>query len=372
MPNFVLYRKYRPQSFSELTGQIHIVRALVNQLKSGTVAHAYLFSGPRGLGKTTIARIVAKALNCASPKNGEPCNACQSCMEVTEGRSFDVIEIDAASNRGIDEIRDLRERIKFAPSGGKNKIYIIDEVHMLTKEAFNALLKTLEEPPAHAVFILATTEVERVPATILSRVQRFDFRRLPLKDVIERLQKIAKAEGVTVEKDALELIALNAEGSLRDAESLLGKVMAVQDEKITRAEVESALGIINMNAVTEFVSHLAARKTSEAVNLVNRIYEEGYDLQEFTKTLVSYLRNALLLQLDSSMEEILAQEMSHEQADALRTHKQDFMGEELTRMIRAFLAAGYDMRRASLPQLPLELAIVELTQSEPAPKIQSA
>jgi len=371
MANLVLYRKYRPQVFSDIVGQGHIVLALTNQLKSGKVAHAYLFSGPRGLGKTTIARLIAKSLNCASPQKGEPDNECESCREITDGHSLDVIEIDAASNRGIDEIRDLRERIKYAPSKARFKVYIIDEVHMLTKEAFNALLKTIEEPPAHAVFILATTEVERIPETILSRVQRFDFRKISLQDIVSRLQKLADGEEVKIGKEALELIALNADGSMRDAESLIGKIISVEDKEITRKEVEQGLGLINIQAVSKLVDYLAARETAQAISYVNQLYEDGYDLQEFVKTLIGYLRNTLLLQLDRTMETVLASTLTDEQARSVKLHKTKFTPQGIDRMIRAFIAAGNEMKCSTLPQLPVELAIVELLEPEQPPKTQS-
>jgi len=238
-------RKYRPQTFDEIIGQEHTCRTLKNAIKSGRVSHAYLFTGSRGIGKTSTARILAKALNCQNPTNYNPCNRCQNCIEITEGRSLDVSEIDGASNRGIDQIRDLRENVKYPPANSRYRIFIIDEVHMLTKEAFNALLKTLEEPPPHVVFIFATTEPMKVPPTILSRCQRFDFHRIPVLKIVEQLKKIANSEKVNVSDDILLLIAKKADGSLRDAESLFDQVVAFSEESPKIDEVQKLLGIID-------------------------------------------------------------------------------------------------------------------------------
>ena len=236
-----LYRKYRPQTFAHLVGQDHVSQTLLSALRLGRVSHAYLFTGPRGTGKTSTARLVAKALNCLDESSVEPCNACEICMEIADGRLIDIIEIDAASNRGIDEMRDLREKIHFAPTRAKLKVYIIDEVHMLTKEAFNALLKTLEEPPEHVYFVLATTEVHKIPETILSRCQRFDFQRIPVKVLVDRLSFIAQEEKIEVEEKALEMIAHHAEGGLRDAIGLLEQMAA--DGSLTVERVSTVLGI---------------------------------------------------------------------------------------------------------------------------------
>ncbi|OGJ54496.1 DNA polymerase III, subunit gamma and tau, partial [Candidatus Peregrinibacteria bacterium RIFOXYC2_FULL_33_13] len=254
MSEISLYRKYRPQRFFDLVGQEHIVKVLTNGVKTNNVSHAYLFCGPRGTGKTSCARIVAKVLNCTDVKEGEPCLECNFCLDTQEGKLIDLLEIDAASNRGIDEIREIREKIKFLPTHGGKKIYIIDEVHMLTKEAFNALLKTLEEPPTHAHFILATTESHKVPETIISRCQRFDFRRINDTDIIKRLQFIAHEENIEAEEDALKLIAKNAQGGLRDAISFLEQM--VDGGKITLDGVKDSLGYIGFKTVELFCEYL--------------------------------------------------------------------------------------------------------------------
>ncbi|MCH8901889.1 MAG: DNA polymerase III subunit gamma/tau, partial [Chloroflexi bacterium] len=237
MSTEVLYRKWRPRTFAELAGQERVARTLTNAIASGKVAHAYLFSGPRGTGKTTSGRLLAKALNCAEPKEGEPCNECESCRSYLEGRALDLVELDAASNRGIDEIRSLREKANFAPAAGAYKLYLVDEVHMLTEPAFNALLKTLEEPPPYIVFVLATTEVHKVPATVISRCQRFDFRRIPLAAAVERLGYVAEQEGIDCPQDALEVMARTATGSLRDAINLLEQLVDGYGKKLTLEQV---------------------------------------------------------------------------------------------------------------------------------------
>ena len=292
-----LYRKYRPQTFNDLTGQNHIRVTLENELAGNTVAHAYLFTGPRGVGKTSLARIFAKALNCLKRQAGEsePCNACEACLEQTAGRSLDVIEIDAASNTGVDNVREnVIEHVRFAPTSRRYKVFIIDEVHMLSTSAWNALLKTLEEPPAHAVFIMATTEIHKVPATIISRCQRFDFKRIPFESMVERLKHMAAGEGVAVDAAVIEAVARLGDGCLRDAESLLEQVLSLDEKKIGLAEAALVLPRSNAQLVVEFVDALADRQGGRAVELVNRLVEEGIDLQQFTNETIEYLRTLLM------------------------------------------------------------------------------
>lgn len=355
----VLYRKYRPKSFSEIIGQEHIIRTLTNALTMGRVAHAYLFAGPRGTGKTTIARLLAKAVNCQDSKKAEPCNKCLACQEISQGRSLDLIEIDAASNRGIDEIRELREGIRFSPTSLKYKVFVIDECHQLTKEAFNALLKTLEEPPAHAIFILATTEIHKVPQTIISRCQRFDFHKLPLDKIVERLAWIAQQEKVKIEKPALELIALNADGAVRDSESLLGQVMAMEDKKITLKEVQTILGVIDIRAVQSLVDFLVEKNNGKAIGHINQISSQGYDLIQFSKSLINYLRKTLILKIDPQLDKLVAAELTKEQKEVMIKQGEKLVQADLIKMIHAFVQAGNEIKIADFPQLPLELAVVE-------------
>ena len=353
----VLYRKYRPRDFSEVVGQEHIISVIRRQVEAGRIAHAYLFSGPRGIGKTTTARLIAKAVNCTAAE-GRPCQTCDSCGVFNAGQALNLIEIDAASNRGIDEIRELREAVRFAPAAGGTKVYIIDEVHQLTKEAFNALLKTLEEPPAHAVFVLATTELEKVPPTIVSRTQHFDFRR-PRRDVLrERLLDVAEREGVRLDQDAADAIAFAAEGSVRDAESMLGKVLAVAGKSVSLAEVEEVLGIPKREALTQLFGFMGKRQLREAIELLNRLYHDGYEMEYLAKMLVSFFRDALLAKtgaLPNSAASLLPEE-SRELSGYLANYSADDLAAAIVDLIEAIAAS----RRAPIPQLPLELALIRI------------
>lgn len=364
--NLVLYRKYRPQKFSEIVGQSHVIQTLTSAISSGKISHAYLFAGSRGTGKTTIARLLAKAINCEDRKGHEPCNKCLSCIEFSEGRALDLIEIDAASNRGIDEIRELRDGIRFSPTRSKYKVFIIDEVHMLTVQAFNALLKTLEEPPAHAVFILATTEVHKVLPTILSRTQRFDFKKLTLSEILERLNLIIKKEGIKAEKGTLELIAINADGSMRDAESMLGQVItfagppAGGDKKITVEEVRQVLGIVDINLVMKFTDILISKDLSAVLIFINKLLDEGHDLIQFTKSLINYWRKLLLVKVDKNLSLLVGEELTKEQLGVILKQSESFSLENLSKIIQLFIDAGREIKYSSLPQIPLELAVVEI------------
>ncbi|MBU3923193.1 DNA polymerase III subunit gamma/tau [Patescibacteria group bacterium] len=361
MKDLVLYRKYRPQTFSEVSGQDHVVKTLLSALKSGKVAHAYLFAGPRGVGKTTTARLLAKAVNCLDSSSLEPCNKCDSCLEIMENRAMDLIEIDAASNRGIEEIRELRERIRFTPIKGKYKVFVIDEAHQLTKEAFNALLKTLEEPPAHAIFILATTEAHKMLPTIISRVQRFDFKKFGLNDILDRLELISKKEKVKADKKALRIIALNAEGHMRDAESMLGKVMAFSgDKEISVEDVENILGIVDINLAIKFIDLLADKDSKKALEFIDKFINQGYDLVQFIQSLINYSRKLLLIKISKDLSKLIKEELSSEQLNTAIKQADKFSIEELSKMIEIFIETLFKMKRSSFPQLEIELAVVEI------------
>lgn len=382
--NLVLYRKYRPQIFSEVVGQDHVVQTLKNAVKANLLSHAYLFSGPRGSGKTTLARILAKAVNCTrlrpvlrstategdqgsggQENPGEPCNKCDACQEINQGRALDLVEIDAASNRGIDEIRDLKEGIRFAPTHLKYKVFVIDEVHQLTKEASNALLKTLEEPPSHAIFVLATTEIHRMIGTIVSRCQRFDFRKLQIAEIVTRLQDLAKKEKVSIEKQALLVLAGHAGGFLRDAESLLDRVLTFHAEgAIDVKTVQELLGIVDIQVLSLFVDLLSQRKPSEAVEFLNTNLQKGMDPQEFAKNLVEYLRSILIVKLNPELKETIAASFTKEQQEKIAEQANSIEGKLLTNSLKLFMQAERDMRYADIVQLPLELAIVESTTNK--------
>lgn len=364
--SLVLYRKYRPQTFAEVIGQEHIVQTLTNAISSGIISHAYLFSGPRGSGKTTVARLLAKSLNCQNRKAGEfePCNKCSSCLEIMENRAVDLLEIDAASHRGIDEIRELIEGIKFSPTKSKYKVFIIDESHQLTKEAANALLKTLEEPPSHAIFILATTEIHKMIPTIISRCQRFDFRKLTVAEIVKKLEMICQKEKVKIEKEALELIAINATGAFRDAESLLDQVLTFQTasgKEIKTEDIKDLLGLVEIELVSQFTDFIVQKKASDAVAFLNDLIEKGMDLQEFAKSSINYLRQALILKISgvNDFKNPIITGLTKEEFQKLQTQAATFKEEELQKILNLFLEAENKMKYSPIPQLPLELAIIE-------------
>jgi len=356
-----LYRELRPQRFSELVGQEHVSRTLRGALIRGWVSHAYLFSGPRGTGKTSAARILAKSVNCAAGEDGEPCNTCPSCQAITEGRSLDVVEIDAASNRGIDEIRDLREKVRFSPVLGRYRIYIIDEVHMLTNEAFNALLKTLEEPPPHIIFVLATTEVHKVPPTILSRCQRFDFRRIAPPLMFSHLKETAHKLGITAEDDALWMIVRAAEGSLRDAQSLFDQCVLIGGGSLTREGTLLVLGSLPEELLAEAAAALRGGEAFRILGLVERVVNEGKDLRRFLRELIAYCRDLLVVRMGGGQEAPLLVTAGATARELLRA-AEGWKTEELIFVIRQLTAMENELRWAEQPRWLLEAMFFELQE----------
>jgi DNA polymerase-3 subunit gamma/tau len=357
MESQVFYRKWRPQTLAEVAGQEHVTQTLLNALSSGHISHAYLFCGPRGTGKTSTGRILSKAVNCTTNGKGEPCNTCEMCMAITEGRAMDVIEIDAASNRGIDEIRNLRERVNYAPGKARYKVYIIDEFHMLTKEASNALLKTLEEPPSCVIFILATTEAHKVLPTIMSRCQRFDFHRVSQNDIAAKLQQICDSEGIRIEREALNLLAKNSTGSLRDAENLLEKLFTHYGADINLAQVRDMLGITGNERIKELVEHIINGNITDGIKTINAINNDGFDLKQLNRELIAYLRGLLLLKTGYTSDlDFTPEEMAVLAALAEKSNV-----EQILKAIKIFgkLELGLD----SYSTLPLELAMVDCSLS---------
>ena len=357
MTSQVFYRKWRPQSLSEVVGQEHVTQTLRHAVDSGRVAHAYLFCGPRGTGKTSTGRILAKAVNCLDPAQGEPCNNCDVCRAINEGRALDVIEIDAASNRGIDEIRDLREKVNYSPNIARYKVYIIDEVHMITKEASNAFLKTLEEPPPYAIFVLATTEPHRVLPTILSRCQRFDFHRLSQSAVISKLNLVCNKEDIHIEPEALRLIAKVTTGSLRDAENLLEQLVAYYGHTIELHQVQAMLGISGDLRIRELAKHIVDRDISAGLKTINSVGSDGLDLRQFDRELVDYLRDLLLVK--SGAEAVV--DVTSDDLNEIKALADQTSLDYLVTAVKLF--GGVDLRSGSYSPLPLELALVECVLS---------
>lgn len=355
-----LYRKLRPSRFSEIIGQPHISRILVNALDTGRVGHAYLFSGPRGTGKTTTAKILAKAVNCLNPQGVEPCNECAACVRITKGHSLDVLEIDGASNRGIDEIRDLREKVRLTPAEEKTKVYIIDEVHMLTGEAFNALLKTLEEPPARVIFILATTESHKVPDTILSRCLRLDFRRIPQADIIEYLEGIARDQGVEAESQAIKLMSKMARGGLRDALSIFEQCMAFNQDRISQQDVEAVLGKAGDKVMKELFDCIGTADVAGALVVVEDCIARGSEVGSLFNDILEYIRNLLLLETSGQAEYLIP--YSDEIVREMHRHVEQYPRQVLFEM--ADLVSGYSrqVRWTNQPQIILELAVIKLCE----------
>jgi len=366
MSQLAIYRKYRPAAFADVIGQDQTVKILREASRQNRFSHAYIFAGPRGSGKTTLARLVAKSANCQKKKDGEPCNACVSCEEINAGKSLDLVEIDGASTRGIDDVREVRENARFAAASGQHKIFIIDEAHMLTTPAFNALLKTLEEPASHIIFILATTEIEKIPVTIRSRSQQFFFKKIGIKEIIGKLNVIAKTEKIKIDGEAMNLIATAAEGSFRDAESLLNQLLVIGDKNIELKEVEEMIGRIGFARLAACAELILARESAQGgsasggkiLQEINLIYDGGYNISQFTKDLIQHLRRAAVLKYNPEIKNLLAKEMSVEHLALLENHSKLFQEAHL-KVLKGLMTAYGQMRYSQFPLINLEVALIE-------------
>jgi DNA polymerase-3 subunit gamma/tau len=362
-----LYRKYRPKGWEAVIGQEHVVQTLTNAIKADRVGHAYLFAGPRGTGKTTVARLLAKAINCLNTDPAKrPDNECDYCKAVNENRFLDLIEIDAASNTSVDDVRDLRDKINFSPSQGKYKIYLIDEVHMLSTAAFNALLKTLEEPPPHAVFVLATTEIHKIPATVLSRCQRHEFRRVPVDEIIANLKQIVKQEKLKADDEALTLIARQSTGSVRDAQSLLDQLASTADV-ITLASAQTVLGTATSQTVLDVLASILDGEPGRGLDALHRALDSGADPRSLARQIVEYLRGLMLIQMGNADQV----EATGEVKKQMGVHAKTLSGADVLRLIKVFNAAASDLRGSWQPSLSLELALAEAMEA-PVPQAPSA
>ena len=358
-----LYRKWRPAVFDDVKGQDAIVKTLQNQIKSNRIGHAYLFCGTRGTGKTSVAKIFARAVNCENPENGNPCGKCRSCLEIATGNSMNVIEIDAASNNGVDNVREIRENVAYSPTNAKYKVYIIDEVHMLSTGAFNALLKTLEEPPSYVIFILATTESHKIPVTILSRCQRYDFKRISIDTLTERLNEIMENEGIKAEDKAVRYIAKTAEGGMRDAISLLDQCVAFYlGKEITYDDALEVLGAVDTGVFSAFLRAITAESVVDAVHLLDKITSQGRDLNQFVIDFTWYLRNVLMVKTSRDANEIV--DISKENLKYLREEADALEAERLIRYIRIFSEVSNDLRYAAQKRIVLEIAVIKLCRPQ--------
>lgn len=356
-----LYRKYRPQKFTDIFGQEHLVKTITNEIISGKIAHAYLFSGPRGIGKTTMARLLAKSVNCENRKkdNAEPCNQCSSCTEITASRNIDVIEIDAASHTGVDNVREnIIENAKFKPTRSKYKVFIVDEAHMLSTSAFNALLKTLEEPPEYIIFILATTENQKLPATIISRCQRFNFKKIPEKIMLEKLENIAKEEGVKIDKNVLKRIAIKSEGCMRDGESILGQIISLDQKKITPDDVAFILPSADIETVINFIKNIGEKNTHAALSDIDQLIKDGANLEEFTLKIINVLRSIMIAQAGGTINN---PDYSEEDIKTIKSLANLFDSKYLINFIDKTIKRKTEIKNSPVPQLPLELLIIEFS-----------
>ena len=369
MTSLAIYRKYRPASFEDVVGQEIIVQILREAARQDKLAHAYLFAGPRGTGKTTTARLIAKIANCEKRNEdekfrakGEPCNECAVCRAIDDGQSLDVNEIDAASNRGIDEIRNLKESVRVSPASSRFKVFIVDEAHMLTKDAWNALLKTLEEPPAYIIIILATTEIEKVPATISSRTQKFHFKRATREQIVQKLKKIIREEKINIDREALDLTASSAEGSFRDAESLLDQLISFgNDKNITLTEVESMIGKVGFDKLSAFAGLVLRGETDKALKTLSEIEDGGFNLVQFTKDLIQYLRRVAVLKTSPEMESAFRNELMEDHLEMIKSHAKLFNDKKHLELLKALINAFGQMRYSQFPIIPLEVALVQKT-----------
>jgi DNA polymerase-3 subunit gamma/tau len=363
MSYLVLARKWRPQVFEEVVGQRPITQTLQNAISQNRVAHAFLFTGARGVGKTSTARILAKALNCEQGPHINPCNQCTSCQEISSGTSMDVIEIDGASNRGIDEIRELRENVRYTPAKSRYKIYIIDEVHMLTREAFNALLKTLEEPPPHIIFVFATTEPHKIPATILSRCQRYDFKRIPMREILGSLKKIVGEEKVQISQRALLSITQESEGSLRDAQSLLDQVISYGGREIRDEDIVEVLGLIDRKILNDTIEAIADRNAERCMEMIEHVYQYGVDLQHFCRELLQYLRHLILIKVSQHPEGLM--ELPEEEMEILKKQADKFEFDQLNHLFNLLLKGEEEVAQSTFPRTMLEMTLIRMATLRP-------
>jgi len=354
----VLARKWRPQRFEEVIGQKHVVKTLQNAIVNNRIAHSFLFAGQRGVGKTSIARILAKALNCQEGPTAHPCGKCNSCKEITSGNSIDVLEIDGASNTGVDDVRELRESVKYVPSKSRYKIYIIDEVHMLSNSAFNALLKTLEEPPAHVIFVFATTESHKIPATVLSRCQRFDLRRISLEAIVKQLSEITSGERITISEQGLRWIAREAEGSMRDAQSILDRVISYAGEKISDEDIVEVLGIVDKDLLVRTSKAILDKDAKGCLDIVNDLFRFGYDTRQFYQAFLEHLRNLIIVKISKNPAQLV--ELTQNECDVLKEQIKDSKVETLQRLFDVWLKAEDEINRSSLPQAVLEVTLLKM------------